>query len=939
MSQRPQGVPAGQRPPRPAGAPMPQRPQGVPGAAPVQQRPARPQQPGALRGEEPRFAQKRGFEQGEADLPQAKPLQRPRYDFEDEEEYETQERRKGGFLIPLLIVLLVIGALLAGICLPKWENMDNGVAKAVGAIKSQIVGLFEGIFPAEDPIKAFTCTPAGTQAPTELRFDIRTATSVKSVRILDKMGQSVLEKTITDEASLSQDVVLNSNETIWTLRYQLEDEYMGLFTVQPMKKDGTWDDGLSLTTPVAIAAPAVVEPPVQGFTVSQTTGTVPMDLTLMVITSKDVVGVSINNDYGDSLVSMDAADVSGAVGTVTDSQAGRIWNLLFSAETAYSGKYTVSYQTEQDPTFVPSEYSQAINLTAAAETPSPLPPSTLPDENGADEDAGSVAMQESEEPKSTPAPTTTATPSPTPAPTPSPTPAPTALPKQTASSTDTTSPSAIKLSSKIYSELKTVSSYSRTRTISIPDPYNYAIWEGGVFTFRGGSFRQNASFGTVEVEKKKLEQVWNVPVGSFKTKSKTLYGVGWPGQPAIVKWYIEARGMMNLTDEKKETSALKEVILAAQDGKIYFLDLSDGTVTRDPIDVGVPMGSSVSVATDGTPMLAVGQSHSILANKTLDMGLRVYSLINGKQLLFIDGREKPKQNSDAAISGSPIFDKQSGSMIFGSKNGLLYTVDFGSTDEVSVFDHVAGTIKLKETIQRYASTSGKEKKTDTGIDNSVAMYGSYAYFADEYGILQCVDVNTMQAVWAVSVDDATSATIALDYEDDGSVALYTGNMIDRTGKKGVCTIRRLNALTGETVWSYAVEGLTYDTKYEIGCKASPVVGKNSIDNLVVFTVSNGESGAMTLALDKKTGKVKWQKNWTSYTYSSPVAVYNEAGDAWLVQGENSGALNLLNAANGEVLDTMQLDGEIVGSPAVYRDMLVIGTGNTENSKIYGIQIQ
>ena len=61
-----------------------------------------------------------------ADEPFRRPtasVDRPRYDFEEDEDYASQEpeRRRGGVLLPIVIALLVVGALLAGICLPDWK--------------------------------------------------------------------------------------------------------------------------------------------------------------------------------------------------------------------------------------------------------------------------------------------------------------------------------------------------------------------------------------------------------------------------------------------------------------------------------------------------------------------------------------------------------------------------------------------------------------------------------------------------------------------------------------------------------------------------------------------------------------------------------------------------------------------------------------------------
>jgi len=48
---------------------------------------------------------------------------------------------------------------------------------------------------------------------------------------------------------------------------------------------------------------------------------------------------------------------------------------------------------------------------------------------------------------------------------------------------------------------------------------------------------------------------------------------------------------------------------------------------------------------------------------------------------------------------------------------------------------------------------------------------------------------------------------------------------------------------------------------------------------------------------------------------------------------------LLDGMTGEVINTLQLTGTIDGSPAVYNDMLVIGTTGKGTSYIYGVKLQ
>lgn len=465
----------------------------------------------------------------------------------------------------------------------------------------------------------------------------------------------------------------------------------------------------------------------------------------------------------------------------------------------------------------------------------------------------------------------------------------------------------------------------------MPAPADYSVWQGGVLTFRGGPFRQNAAFGTVEVEEQALSVEWTHDMGSLDS----YYGAGWTGQPAIVKWPKEVRLMMNISDEKKAVSALKEVIMASQDGKVYFLDLADGQATRDPIDIGFPLRSAINIDPRGYPMMSVGQANSKLKRGNGKAGYYLFNLTDQKQMLLIEGRDpdyKRPYFTNGVFDGTALIDATSDTLIVGGENGLLYTVSLNS--KFNLYDGLSIT---PETVV-YRSKASAERDNQVVIEGSVAMYGAYAYFADGYGILQCVDTNTMSPVWAVNVGDNTDATIALDFDRDGTLGLYTGNTVKEQGKNGVCTIRRLDALTGEEVWQRTFK-VKYDKNEAGGVMASPVVGQNSISNLVIFTVAKTETGGAVVALDKKTGDVIWQRDMTAFSWSSPVAVYNKAGDAWIIQGNSDGMLHLMDGQTGEILSSIELEGKIIASPAVYNNMLVIGTSGKGVSKIYGIQIQ
>ena len=208
----------------------------------------------------------------------------------------------------------------------------------------------------------------------------------------------------------------------------------------------------------------------------------------------------------------------------------------------------------------------------------------------------------------------------------------------------------------MYRGKKSVS-FSRETGYVAPHPDQYTHYPLGVPTFRGDNFRRNAAYGTADVQTESMSVLWEVPLGSLRTEDNgTLYGVGWTGQPAIIHWTQQVREGMNLYEDKK-SKVLNEVIFGAQDGKIYFLDLTDGSPTRDAINVGYPLKGSVSVDSWDRPLMAVGQGISKLANgKTGSIGLRLFNLVTGKEAYLLNGRKhdtQPKQySSNGAFDGT-----------------------------------------------------------------------------------------------------------------------------------------------------------------------------------------------------------------------------------------------------------------------------------------------
>ena len=147
--QRPASRQPGQRPPQPRQPMPPKGPRAMQQPAAAGQRMAQAELDGAalprrqaMPGQQPARSVDEAFRRPTASV------DRPRYDFEDDGQYvpeEEQPRRRGGVLMPIVIALVVVGALLCGICLPDWEGMGGGVGGVLAPVKSTLVGAFTSV--------------------------------------------------------------------------------------------------------------------------------------------------------------------------------------------------------------------------------------------------------------------------------------------------------------------------------------------------------------------------------------------------------------------------------------------------------------------------------------------------------------------------------------------------------------------------------------------------------------------------------------------------------------------------------------------------------------------------------------------------------------------------------------------------------------------------
>ncbi|MCL1884322.1 MAG: PQQ-binding-like beta-propeller repeat protein [Defluviitaleaceae bacterium] len=453
----------------------------------------------------------------------------------------------------------------------------------------------------------------------------------------------------------------------------------------------------------------------------------------------------------------------------------------------------------------------------------------------------------------------------------------------------------------------------------MPENYSNVV---GVTTFRGNNFRNNPTWGNVVIEEERLEIRYEIRTGSLGRWT----GVGWTGQPAIVQWDFEIQQMMNIHEHFRYREGLVEVIQGAMDGFVYFFELETGEETRPRLHFNENIKGSVTVDARGYPLLYIGQGDNIHGGR---FGYYIFCLITFDELFFINGMEAIAPRRWGAFDANPLFDTETDRVIIAGENSVIYSVLLNID-----FDRAGGTISIDPLISRYWHTGSRR----LGTENSPAAFGHYLFFADNAGWIQCLDLRTLEPVWVMDAGDDTDATLVLEWEEENQrLVIYTATQVDLVRQTGYAHIRKLDAATGETLWHQTIR-CSYNTAVNGGVTATPVVGKHDISHLVIFSVARTlgrASSGTVIAFCKSTGDIVWEFPKSGFGWSSPVAVYTEDGTSYVIVSDSNGRMYMLRGATGEETYRINLGGNVEASPAVFGNMLVVGT---RGQRIFGIEI-
>jgi len=455
----------------------------------------------------------------------------------------------------------------------------------------------------------------------------------------------------------------------------------------------------------------------------------------------------------------------------------------------------------------------------------------------------------------------------------------------------------------------------------------------GIITFRGNNFRDGGSFGYAGLKNFQLDSVWNYTTGTLVHNGAVWSGSGWTGQPLIVKWPKETKAIMNMYDWAKEDDELVEVIYATMDGNIYFLDLETGKQTRDTLNMGFTFKGSGALDPRGYPILYLGAGYD--SSKGVSRAF-IISLIDFSVMYEFGNMDSFSLRGELCyFDASALVDAETDQLIYPGENGIVYLMKLNTE-----YDMEAGTVSVNPDNVRKWHYYGHRTSLYSywvGMEGSPTIWCGYMFMCDNGGNMMCFDLNTLELVWVQDILDDSNGTPVLSIED-GHPYIYVSTSFHygwRSYTTADVPIWKLDAVTGEIVWQKNYKCYT-ESGVSGGVQSTIALGKNDLEGYIYVTVAKTDTNnnGYLVCIDRETGEVVWEYK-SYYTWSSPVLVYNEDGSGYVVYCTYGSYMYMVDGLTGEVLDSFNLLGGVEATPAVYEDMIVVGT---RKCLIWGIKM-
>lgn len=418
----------------------------------------------------------------------------------------------------------------------------------------------------------------------------------------------------------------------------------------------------------------------------------------------------------------------------------------------------------------------------------------------------------------------------------------------------------------------------------------------GLLTFRGNPTRSWYGSGPVPTDP---VEAWTYPDAPMCSESEVEQGdhsgtfewcgTGWTGQPAMF-----------------ERDDRTWVVFGAYDRAIHFVDADTGDDILPPFETGDIIKGSVTVDPDGYPLVYSGsrddQMHIVAFDGDEPRELWTYDADE------VDGLWNDDWDASPLVIDDHLFQVGENSWWFVWELNRGEDADGRVTvDPELVFAAPGWDDQLLEDL-------GDEQ---VSIENSIAISGDTAYFANSGGLVQGWDISGLRTdgseperVFRYWLGDDSDTTITID--DEGS--LYVASQYERDNEREaeVGQVVKLdpNRPDDPVVWKW-------DDPDRRGVWATPAIQR---DVLIVAT-----DGGRVLALDRETGEERWEMFLRGPTWQSPVVV-----DDVLIQGDcRGGMLRGFDVSDTHVVPpqiwSVELGGCIESTPAVWDGRIVVGT--------------
>lgn len=434
-------------------------------------------------------------------------------------------------------------------------------------------------------------------------------------------------------------------------------------------------------------------------------------------------------------------------------------------------------------------------------------------------------------------------------------------------------------------------------TLAIPEPVDETSRSGfaspGLLTFRGSPLRSYHGQGPVPTAPKVL---WSYPgaAGGMCSEStvgeevKTWCGSGWTGQPAVF-----------------ERDGRTWVVFGAYDRKIHFVDYATGADIIPPFETGDIIKGSVTVDPDGLPLLYAGSRDNRLRVIAFDRPAptELWSL-------GADAVSPVMWNDD--WDGSPLVLEDY--LYEGGENSQFHVVKLNRTTGADGLVQVAPQLVFNAPgWDNELLGALNARQNDVSIENSVSFRDGVVYFANSGGLVQGWDVSGLAAgtaptrVFRYWTGDDVDASVVVD----GDGFLYVAVENER-GNARAAEVGQLLKLDP----SRPGDPLVWSVRDPDGFWTTPALHDD-----VVIAASDGGT---VYGVDRESGAVRWTFMLPPPTWQSAVVV-----DDTLIQGDCEGGLHAYDVSDTTEapprLWTVQLEGCIESTPAVWKGRLFVGT--------------